>query len=231
MAAPPGPTTFQGMTPMEGRSLARGGVVLLILTCIRVGVDRVRTPGALTETASSDLPALLEKSRNSRDEERRRSLPLSPGETLDPNQSGEEEFDRLPGVGPSVARALVTHREEVGRYHGPEDLLAVSGVGPATLERIRPYLEFPGETRFPRGRETAENSSSRLVDLNRASSQELQSLSGIGPSLAGKILESRARDGPFRSPEDLLRVPGIGPATLARLRPLISVGRGRSFSP
>jgi competence protein ComEA len=67
--------------------------------------------------------------------------------------------------------------------------------------------------------------SRELLDLNRAGIEELQELPGIGPALAERILESRSRDGRFRVPEDLLRVRGIGPATLDRLRPLIRVGR------
>jgi len=44
--------------------------------------------------------------------------------------------------------------------------------------------------------------------------------------LAARILESRARDGPFLNPEDLLRVRGIGPATLERIRDLVTAGIG-----
>ena len=54
------------------------------------------------------------------------------------------------------------------------------------------------------------------VDLNAANRHELESLPGIGPVLAGRILERRAR-ARFRSPEDLLAVRGIGPRLYARL--------------
>lgn len=58
-----------------------------------------------------------------------------------------------------------------------------------------------------------------LVNLNAASYEELQKLPGIGPKLAERIMAHR----PFQSAEDLDRVPGIGSATLARLKPLITV--------
>lgn len=54
----------------------------------------------------------------------------------------------------------------------------------------------------------------RLINLNTASSAELEALPGIGPSLAAAIVEWRATSGPFSTVEDLLAVPGIGPAKL-----------------
>jgi len=56
------------------------------------------------------------------------------------------------------------------------------------------------------------------VDPNRAGVEELVALPGIGPALAARIVADRTARGPYRTPEDLLRVPGIGPATLVRIR-------------
>lgn len=60
---------------------------------------------------------------------------------------------------------------------------------------------------------------SRLIDLNTASAAELDLLPGIGPALAARIIEDRAAHGPFRSLDDLDRVSGIGPKTVAKLAP------------
>lgn len=54
------------------------------------------------------------------------------------------------------------------------------------------------------------------VDLNTAGTAELESLPGVGPALAARILAQRQSRGPFRSVQDLLEVPGIGAKTLAR---------------
>jgi len=56
------------------------------------------------------------------------------------------------------------------------------------------------------------------VSLNRASLSELESLPGVGPELARRIVEHR----PYLQTEDLLRVPGIGPQTLEALRPWVA---------
>ncbi|MBE3573848.1 MAG: helix-hairpin-helix domain-containing protein [Firmicutes bacterium] len=63
-----------------------------------------------------------------------------------------------------------------------------------------------------------------LININTAGLAELDMLPGIGQSLAQRILDYRKKHGPFRTPEDLLGVPGIGPKKLAKIRPLITCG-------
>ncbi len=62
----------------------------------------------------------------------------------------------------------------------------------------------------------------RPVAINSATAAELEQLPGIGPAMAQRILERR-RTRRFTSAEDLLDVKGIGPKTLEKLRPFISV--------
>jgi len=57
-------------------------------------------------------------------------------------------------------------------------------------------------------------SSAGLVSLSLASASELESLSGVGPALAQRIISWREEHGPFRQVQDVLAVSGIGPATL-----------------
>jgi len=57
------------------------------------------------------------------------------------------------------------------------------------------------------------------IDPNTADLNGLLRLPGVGPALARRILEDRGRNGPYRRAEDLLRVRGIGPATLDKMRP------------
>lgn len=56
------------------------------------------------------------------------------------------------------------------------------------------------------------------LDINTATQEELETLPGIGPETARRILEEREANGPFYYPENLLSVKGIGPKTLEKLR-------------
>ena len=58
------------------------------------------------------------------------------------------------------------------------------------------------------------------LDLNTASQEQFQQLHGIGPVKAAKIFAGK----PYESVEDLLKIPGIGPKTLEKIRPCVSVG-------
>lgn len=62
----------------------------------------------------------------------------------------------------------------------------------------------------------------RKVNINTAEATELARVPGVGPSLAGKIVAHRKAVGRYRRLEDLLNVPGIGEALLARLRPYLT---------
>lgn len=67
-------------------------------------------------------------------------------------------------------------------------------------------------------------SDSDLININTASSFELETLPGIGPTTAGKIITYREENGPFLSIEDIINVSGIGPGTYERIKDLITVG-------
>ena len=61
------------------------------------------------------------------------------------------------------------------------------------------------------------------ININRASSAQLQSLNGIGPTKAQEILKYRKTHGSFNTVDELVNVKGIGPKTLIKLKPHVSV--------
>lgn len=66
------------------------------------------------------------------------------------------------------------------------------------------------------------SSTTKRINVNTASKEELISLPGIGETIAQRIIEYRQTHGPFHRPEDLLAVKGIGPKKLDQIRDLIS---------
>jgi competence protein ComEA len=61
------------------------------------------------------------------------------------------------------------------------------------------------------------------INVNTASTEELEALPGIGPTLAAAIVDDRERNGPFTTVDDLNRVPGIGEGRLEPIRELVTV--------
>lgn len=95
----------------------------------RTGADAVS--GAARSSARSNRPT-----PQSRD-----SAPTSP---LDVNAANASELERLPKVGPALARRIVAWREQHGPFNGPDDLRHVRGIGTATLRLIAPHVTFSG---------------------------------------------------------------------------------------
>lgn len=91
-----------------------------------------------------------------------------------------------------------------------------AGEEPAPFQTNEPFL--PGATATE---EPSENSD--LININTASVEELDSLPGIGPTIAQRIVDYRDENGPFQSIEDILNVSGVGPSTYDQIKDLITV--------
>jgi competence ComEA-like helix-hairpin-helix protein len=63
------------------------------------------------------------------------------------------------------------------------------------------------------------------VNINTATSEELQQVPGIGPATAEKILQMRKSYGAFKSVDDLLAIRGLGPKRLEKMRKYLTVGK------
>lgn len=215
------------MTPEERRTVAITAGILLLASLVRLGWEaRPVTPLLPADTTA--YAELMSATDSLLADEERRSTPLGPDERIDPNRDDEVELERLPGVGPALARRISEAREGGGPFRRPDDLLRVPGIGEATLLRIRAHLDFTDPPPAPAG---GAGDPPARVELNRASEVELQELPGIGPALARRIVDERARRGGFARVDDLVEVPGIGPATLERLRPLLHAPGSNVYRP
>lgn len=68
------------------------------------------------------------------------------------------------------------------------------------------------------------------VNINTATSEQLQLLPGVGPALAGRIVAFREANGPFEKVDELAAVQGIGDKSLAKLRPYVATSGNTSLS-
>jgi len=160
------------------------------------------------------------------------STPTVAPKPIDLNTADRGELEQLPGVGPTMVDAILSHRRDVGQFHSVDDLNAVPGVGDKTLAKLRPLLTVsePQPEKLERKKPDAPAvvaSSGKIqpgeppINVNTASEAELMRLPRVGATTARAIVASR----PFKSVNDLDRVKGIGPKTLDSLRPFVAVGQ------
>ena len=121
---------------------------------------------------------------------------------------------------PESGTSQPLHTAEL-QLSAPHSLAALPASPPQALP-VRP-LHGPEENALPR-RGTP-------IDLNRATKQDLERLPGIGPVLAGRIVEYRAAQGAFDDVEQLRHVKGIGKKKFEQIRPHVAVHRPGGSKP
>ncbi len=134
----------------------------------------------------------------------RRHRKEPPTGKINVNTAGPTELQKLPGIGPAKARAIIAQRTSQGPFRKVDEIVKVPGIGQKTLEKLRPWITVK-------------------VDLNRADLHDLEAI-GLDTASAERLLTWRHKHGRFSRVADLTRVPGFGEGALVTLRPLVWVG-------
>ena len=121
----------------------------------------------------------------------------------------------IAAAGGSTADADLLRVNLAQRVHDEQQIYV-----PHKSEAVTPVLPTPVSPTPSTG---TSSTPGQKVNINTGNAAELEALPGIGPVLAQRIIDYRQTNSPFRRPEDIKNVKGIGDATFERLRDLITV--------
>lgn len=170
---------------------------------------------------------------------------------IDIRIAAKEELILLPGIGEKRAQLIIEHRK-AKPFQSTDDLLQIKGIGEKTLAKMLPSLLQFGSPRLklsessdPDGvlelegslkvQESAKKAKTKkpaklpksemtnVVNINSAGLSELCTLPGIGEVKAQAIIDFRKENGNFESVDDIVKVKGIGPKTLEKMRHRLKV--------
>lgn len=125
---------------------------------------------------------------------------------FNPNTVSLEELVRL-GFSEKQAQSILNYRSKGGRFRRPSDFAKSYVVADSVFERLEPYIDIP------------------RLDINRADSAAFESLPGIGPYFASKMVSYRASLGGYSHPEQLLDIYHFDREKYDGLRDLITCSR------
>jgi competence ComEA-like helix-hairpin-helix protein len=97
-----------------------------------------------TRAASKAKRAARDSAKARKSAPKAKSQEPTVGSPVDLNNATVAAIESLPGIGPSLARRIVAHRDSAGPFRGMVALCDVRGIGPAMAERLRPLVTFSG---------------------------------------------------------------------------------------
>ena len=106
---------------------------------------------------------------------------------FDPNTVSQEDLMRL-GFSPKQAQSIVNYRSKGGRFRRPSDFAKSYVVADSVFDRLAPFIDIP------------------RIDINKADSAAFETLPGIGPYFASKMVSYRTSLGGYSTPEQLMEI-------------------------
>jgi competence protein ComEA len=146
---------------------------------------------------------------------------------VDLNTASEQELESLKGIGPATAKKIIEARP----YKSMADL-SKAGLTAKNIEALKPLVTVspaketaPPAAKVPQ-KQVQTPESSKLIDLNNASQQELETLPGVGKISANKIIAAR----PYKSVNDLAKA-GLATKNIEVLKPLVTANPVKETPP
>jgi len=154
------------------------------------------------------LPDSLERKTFAERKPREREAPAA----LDINSASAEDFQKLPGIGPSFAERIVKYRKSLGGFFKTEQVAEVFGLPDSTFQKISPNLR-------------CSNSSIKKININTASAEELKTHPYLRWKHANAIVKYRADNGSYKTPETLRTIHEFDDAegTYWKIKPYLEI--------
>ena len=142
--------------------------------------------------------------------------------SFDPNKTDESTFILL-GLPEKTARMIVRYREKGGKFRKKEDLARIYSLKEEDYQRLAPYISLPSQSGAYKPKKeknySPKKSDQVRIDVNRATNEEWQSLRGIGPGYAGRIVKFRDKLGGFSSIEQIGDTWGLPDSVFQKIKP------------
>ena len=140
------------------------------------------------------------------------------------NTATVEQLMTLPRVGQGTAEKIVKYRQEHGGFKTVDDLVNVPRMGKKTVDNLRAFITVGGASAAPSTpavKKAPAGGTSGKINLNTATTEELQQLPWVGPGAAAKIIEYRTLHGKYTSVQDLLKIKGFSQTALDAIKNLV----------
>lgn len=152
---------------------------------------------------------------------------------FDPNGLPESDWKKL-GLSDKQIKGIKNYEAKGGKFYTKEDVKKMYTISAVQYARLEPYItiesNFKKEDKFDNNFEKFKKEESNyknkpviIVELNSADSSKLESIKGIGPAFASRIIKYRTRLGGFHSKEQLREVFGIDSLKYQQLKDMVSV--------
>ncbi len=130
--------------------------------------------------------------------------------SVDINYGDSAAFESLPGIGPTLAKRIITFREKLGGFYAIEQVAETYGLPDSTFQKIKGNLKMaPFEV--------------RMININTATKEELQLHPYIRYKIASLIIAYRTQHGKFESVDDLNKIQGIGAEVFEKMKEYLAV--------
>ena len=136
---------------------------------------------------------------------------------FDPNLISLKEWEEL-GFSNKQAGAIVKYRENFGPFKSAEDVNKIYVISEDKFAELKPYMKFPEITL-----ESSVVEAAAIIEINTASKEELESISGIGPVFSERIIKYRTALGGFNSKSQFSEVYGLKDESLKALESNVEI--------